>query len=67
MDIASYASSVSRQDQGWFLFGGYNGLQNAQKLTGIDSKWEKGPTVQEVGIIGQCVVQVITKILSLLL
>ena len=54
------ASSVYMPDRGWFLFGG-NNLTTSQKLTNIDSNWEKGPAVQKVWIHHQCAVQVIKR------
>ena len=54
------ASSVYMPDRGWFLFGG-NYLNTSQKLTNIQSNWEKGPAVQTPGIYHQCAVQVIKR------
>ena len=54
------ASSVYMPDQGWFLFGG-NNLTSSQKLTNIDSNWEKGPAVFTPSIYHQCAVQVIKR------
>jgi len=56
----SGASSVYMPDHGWFLFGG-NNLNTSQKLTNIDSNWEKGPAVQTTEIQHQCAVQVIKR------
>jgi len=55
----SSASDVYIEGQGWFLFGGYNNyLETSQKLVGIDSKWEEGPTVLAKNIYDQCAVKV---------
>ena len=55
------ASSVFIPDRGWFLFGG-NFIDTYQKLTNINSQWQKGPEVQTPGILFQCAVQVMLKI-----
>jgi len=55
----NYASNVYIEDQGWFIFGGFNDLETSQRLVGIDSKWQEGPQVIAINIWSQCVVKVI--------